>query len=663
MVFITVGKDVFCQSVFRETALEWGIEHYHHGAISGTTSKTMGGGVAIFDFNNDGFEDIYLTGGLHRDELFKNNGNRTFTPVGQFSGFAITSDYATMSVTAGDINNDGLKDLFVGTERGKGSLFFINNGDNTFSEISEQANISTSDWAMGATFGDFNLDGYIDIYVLNYIQEERLSEDDNGLVNGFDHDCYPNKLYLNNGDLTFTEVGNVSSTNNAGCGLAIAATDLNNDQIPDLYMANDFGEWIIPNTCLINNYPDQQFTDLSTVTGLNAAIYGMGIAVGDYNRDGFLDYYVSNLGSNVLYRNERDGTYNDKAEVAGVLNTYSGERFATSWGTAFFDYDLDGFEDLFVSNGHVPAAGFIGTALEDPNKLYKNRGDGTFEDVSVIEGLDDPKIGRGMAVGDLDNDGDPDLVVAVVDVKDNSSNVLVYENMQETGNRWLKVMVKGKEANYDGYGAKVKAYHDGIVWLHEIDGGSSHVSHNSSIAHFGLGNVETIDSLIVIWPGGETQKFGPVNTDQTVVIEESANQYLVAGCMNALAGNFEANATFDWGCFFPVEGCLDQESPNFSIEANVESGDCIGVITAVKDSRMNELTIYPNPMTDFVYIELPETFNSVYNLQLLDLSGKTLREVSFKRKYELKKESLKSGIYLIRISTKNQVITRKVIIK
>ena len=457
------------QGNFRQTAIPWGVEHHHRVKIE----EMMGGGVCIFDFNNDGF-----------------------------------------------------KDLFVGTGRGQENLLFLNNGDNTFTDIGQDAGFVKNEWTMGATFGDFNLDGYLDIYVLNYIQKERLLVNEKGEINGFGHDCYPNNLYINNGDLTFTEVGDMSNTNNAGCGLAVAVSDLNNDHIPDLYIANDFGEWITPNTCLINNFPEEEFADVSSVTGLDAAIYGMGIAIGDYNRDGYLDYYVSNLGSNVLYRNEGE-VYTNVADASGVLNTYADGRLATSWGTAFFDYDLDGFEDLFVSNGHVPAAGFIGTARNDPNKLYHNRGDGTFEDVSAVEGLDAPEICRGMGMGDLDNDGDLDLVVSVIGVNGDAGNVLVYENRQENNNRWLKVMLKGVQANDHGYGAKVKVYSNNIVWLHEIDGGSSHASHSSSIAHFGLGQVQKIDSLVVIWPGGKKQKFQSLDTNQTLLVQENSLQYLV----------------------------------------------------------------------------------------------------------------------------------------
>ncbi len=649
-----ITQRVAGQQVFKESAEEWGINHYHRGMY--------GGGAAIFDFNNDGFEDIYLTGGLFRDKLYKNNGNKTFTDVTLYSGFAETSRFNTMSVAAGDINNDGYKDLFVGTMRNQKNLLYLNNGDNTFSEISSAAGLERYEWAIGAAFGDFNLDGALDIYVINYVKKESLTYDDHGVVNGFDHDCFPNQLFINNDDLTFTEWAS-DGVKNAGCGLAVTATDINDDHAPDIYVANDFGTWITPNTCLQNNYPDSSFTDVSTESGLNAAIFGMGIAVGDCNRDGLLDYYVSNLGSNVLFQNDGGGHFTDIAAEAGVLNTHAGEKFATSWGTAFFDYDLDGFEDLFVSNGFVPAAGFISTSQEDPNQLYRNLGDGTFADIAPEEGIDDLRISRGMAIGDLDNDGDQDMIVTIVGESDDVGSVLVYENQTDSNNRWVKVSLIGTQSNHFGYGSKILAISDGIKWIHEVDGGSSHASHNSSIAHFGVGNVEVLDSLHVIWPGGYRQTFSDVRTNQMIVIEEDQDHYFIAGCTAQNFDNYDPSANYEYGCYKEITGCLDQLSSHFDINANVAAEDCDEPLST--NFADNNIVVSPNPALNTFTITLPDPGLTFYTLRLLDLSGTILMHYTISSAtFAIERGSISSGIYLIQVIHDGELLaTGKVILE
>ena len=628
---LTITFLCYGQSSFTETAISWGIEHRAHGI--------MGGGVAIFDYNNDGFQDIYLTGGHLRDELFRNNGNKTFTKITRYAGLHLTSYYNTTAVVNGDINNDGFSDIFVSTDSGEKCLLFLNKKDGTFLEIGSSAGITGTQWAMAATFGDFNLDGFLDIYITNYIQSHKSIVDENGEVIGFDHSCYPDKLFINSGDLTFRESSDINDSN--GCGLAVASTDINNDNSPDIYVANDFGEWVKPNMAYLNKYPEPGFINAGDSFNIDAGIYGMGIAVGDYNRDGLLDYYVTNLGSNILYKNLAIGTFHNDAESAGVLNTYNGEKLATSWGTAFFDYNLDGFEDLFIANGYIPTAEFIGNSKLDPNKLYRNLGNGTFEDVSMLEDVADTKIGRGMATGDLDNDGDIDFVVATIGMDDDAGNVLVYENTTDNENSWLKVTVEGTEANRDGYGAKIKLYADHIVWVQEIDGGSSHGSHHSKIAHFGLGDVLTLDSMVIIWPGGKKQKFLNIESGQHLMIQEDSHQLFIVGCTDIAAENYNTDADYDRGCFIAVEGCMEENSPYFDPEANVQTIACGEMITA--SNELNEEGIVISQDQTYLYI----TASQYSNFQLIDLTGKIVYTANLSDNYMLNKSQLPSGIYIM----------------
>lgn len=642
------------QIQLQEVAEEWGIDHYHRGL--------MGGGIAIFDFNNDGFQDMYLTGGRFKDRLYKNNGNGTFLDIASFAGLDTTIFYNTMSVVTGDINNDGHRDIFVGTDQLRHHLLFLNNGDGTFEEISQEAGINVLEWGMGGVFADFNRDRLLDLYIVNYVQQQQALLGENGEVEGFDHSCYRNRLYLNNGDLTFSDATEASRTGDIGCGLAAVATDLNNDHQPDLFVANDFGEWVSPNAGMINEFPDTAFSNRSVELHIDAPIYGMGIAEGDYNRDGYMDYYVSNLGRNILHTGGPDNVYTDNATPAGVENTLATEGFATSWGIAFVDLNHDGYDELAVSNGDIPAARFIANDLEDPNKLYLNNGDGTFDDISATIGFDNTQRGRGLAVGDLDNDGDQDIVVAIVAENDDSGRLLLYENQLDNDDQWLKVMLKGIHINWDGFGAKVLLYEEGEFWTRELNGGSSHASQHSSVLHFGLGSVEQLDSVVVIWPGGKRQSIVDVNANGLIKITEDQEGYQIAGCTNVEASNFDPNATYNYGCFVVALGCMDPSSASFDLNANLDNGDCTveEVVTALEDVHDTWL-VYPNPMTSATLIK--SNSPSPSHMELMDLSGRTLRETTILGAYQLDRIGLPSGIYILRLSSMGKSTTKKLLIR
>ena len=651
-------SDAIGQGTFKEVAIEWGVEHYHHNL----NYIGVGGGVAIFDYNNDGYQDLYFTGGNFQDELFKNNGNRSFTPVGLYAGIGITKYYNTKSVTTGDINNDGYRDLFLSTEGGLRNLLFLNNGDGTFTEIGGQYD---DFWSTGGVFGDFNLDGYLDLYVIRYIESGKAIVDEESNVIGFDQTCYANNLYLNNGDLTFAKQDS-SGTEDEGCGLAVVATDIDNDYIPDIYIANDFGEWVLPNGCYINNYPEATFNNESEALNLDARVYGMGIAVGDYNQDGLLDYYVTNIGSNKLFENQGNGSFTDVANSSDVQNTYANDKFTSSWGTAFFDYDHDGYEDLFVANGFLQAAPIIGNALEQPNVLYRNLGNGMFEDVTMLETISDSNIAKGMAVGDLDNDGDLEVIVTAAGDNELTGNVLIYENQSESANHWLQVLLSGTYSNRDGIGATVKAYSNGAIWIHEVEGGSSHASQNSTIAHFGLGEVTVLDSLVVTWPGGKHQKFEMVDTDHLIYIEEDASSFYIAGCTDQTATNYDPTAEFNYGCFHEVPGCLDQEAINFDVNANVESGDCIyeqiEVPLGIDDDK--EPGIFPNPIMHEATIQLSNRDGIEFRVRLFSITGKMIfSKVSRNSTFKFQRGDLPSGIYLLNISGPDHNKSIRLVIK
>ena len=498
---------------FEEVSRDSGIEHYC------LDSHRICGGAAFFDYDNDGDLDLYLVGGLKSDRLYRNRGDGKFDDVSEEAGLGFTDGIVTVGVVTGDIDNDGYREIFVTTGEDERNLLLKNDGQGTFTDIAESAGITQAVWSAGATFGDYNLDGLLDLYVGNYARYHALPYDQN-LDGGIE-----NVLYKNNGDNTFEEVGVATGVNDPdGATLGVMFTDFDGDQDPDLYVANDFGYFYAPNTFLRNEYPEDVFTDIGNAAAVDTAINAMGLAVGDYDEDGDLDYYVTNIKGNSLFENLGDGF----AEVATfkAVNIH----FSTSWGTAFVDYDNDTYLDLIVANGRVMPS----YNLHDPdhvqrlmkphaNVLFHNNGSGSFADVSVREGFADTTRCRGLAYADYDNDGDLDFAVVALTPNEKEVRSLLYRNQKGAAKNWLKVSLQGTASNRDGIGSRVRVVADGRSWIREIDGGTSYVSQHSSIAHFGLGDIAAVDSVIVMWPGGNREAFADIEANQTLHIVENTS--------------------------------------------------------------------------------------------------------------------------------------------
>ncbi len=402
------------------------------------------------------------------------------------------------------------------------SLLYLNNGDETFTDISVAAGIQDSAWGSSASFGDYNKDGWLDIYVAHYIEETGASTDSTGFIT-FSHIGYSNSLFLNNGDLTFTDVAGITNVVDTGTTLASTFTDYDNDGDVDIYVANDFGFDLTKNGLYQNQYPNDSFTNLATATNSNLGIFSMGIAVGDYDENGTLDYYITNIGRNVLLQNQSNFSFLDVATSAGVENQFVDTLNTTSWGTGFFDYDNDTYLDLFVSNGYIETAPQFATHPYDPNKLYRNNNaDGTFTDLQSTAGIGDTTIGRGSAFADYDNDGDLDLLQGVLeeDTVNTSTHALLYQNNGSNTGNWLKIKLNGTISNKDAFGARIELKVDNRTFLREVGGGSSHASQNTSIAHFGMGTYTQADSIIIYWPMGDTSIITNINTNQYIEITE-----------------------------------------------------------------------------------------------------------------------------------------------
>lgn len=500
----------------------------------------MGGGAAFFDMDNDGDDDIWITGGLKTDALYRNNGDGTFTNIAFTAGLGATNSIVTTGVVTGDLDNDGFRDVLVLSHRGHRLLLFKNNGDATFTEVA----LNTGENGVGsliaqnfaATMGDINQDGYLDIYVGNYIKNVQLIEDATGAVVGFDHDCFHNWLFLNNGSLpngeaswTFTEVGQTYGVNDKGCALATTFTDIDLDADADLLVVNDFGEWLLPNALYQNNMTSDSLLNVSPQTGMDVGIYGMGIAVGDYDQDEDLDYYMTNLGRNVLLENQGNQHFIDKTNETHTEDTYVDSLLATGWGTAFLDVDNDSDLDLFVANGRVPAAVFIANSEENYNRLFLNNGNDIgsgfkFSEAALEAGLADGGRARGFLYSDYDLDGDLDILVINTNrqaTPDSIQQVLLFRNDTGNENNYLQVKLEGITTSRDAYGANIKIVLGEKTWVHDYNGGfGSHASQHTSVAHFGLGAAETVDSLMVTWPGGVQHHFTDISANQLMHIVE-----------------------------------------------------------------------------------------------------------------------------------------------
>lgn len=505
---------------FTDVTKDSGIDHQYE-----VYEGTFGGGVTVFDFNIDGFEDLYITSGIKDDKLYLNNGDGTFKNVFEGSGLEVTSKYVTQGVVSADVNRDGFRDLFITTitttdgkniiPRAK-NLLFLNNGDSTFKDVTNEYGLEDlNSFSTGPSFGDIDADGYPDLFVGNYFQEftGKLGIIKDATIVSANQTA---KSYLlkNEGGKSFENVYDDYGLGHKGFGFGGVFTDFDNDQDQDLLVNQDFGYKAVPNFLYQNEYPNEHFEDASKQTEMDLKINAMGAAVGDYNGDGWMDYYITNIKFNMLMENQGNGRpFEDKAKELGTYN------LAISWGANFADFDHDQDLDLFVSNGDLnPNCTPIGN-------FYFDNNDNTYIEKGRELAINDYGIGRGSVIFDMDNDGDMDLLVVnqkPILTYPIASTTRLFRNDIATGN-WLKVALKGVQAESNGIGSRVTVIANGKRLIREIDGGgSSHLSQNSVIAHFGLGVNTKIDSVIVDWTGGNTQVLTNVDTNQQLQIKEIA---------------------------------------------------------------------------------------------------------------------------------------------
>jgi enediyne biosynthesis protein E4 len=508
--------------------------------------ETTGCGVAFYDYDHDDWLDIFLVNGWRLEgfpqgsepisHLFKNNRDGTFTDVTAKAGL-IHSGWG-QGVCVGDYDNDGFDDLFV-TYFGKNVLYH-NNGDGTFTDVSEKAGVSTNGkrWNTGCAFVDYDRDGRLDLFVANYIDLDLatapLPESGPCSYKGVMVACGPpglnggkNILFHNNGDGTFTDVSERAGIlqANGTFGLGVLTLDFNNDGWPDIYVANDSTA-----SALYENKKNGTFSDSAMEAGCALSAdgkpqAGMGVSAADYDLDGNLDIVKTNFAGDTpsLYHNLGNGTFEDATFPAGLGK----HTQFLGWGCGFFDMDNDGWPDILICNGHVyPEVEQLRTEAGYPQQkvLYRNLRNGHFEEVTLQAGpgITQPVASRGAAFGDYDNDGDLDVVVNTVN---DFPQLLRCDS--RLANNWLNVKTIGTKSNRSGIGARLRCvtHPPGESKPHaqidEVRSGGSYISQNDLRVHFGIGKAEKVDTLEIRWPSGTLDTLKDVKPNQLIVVKES----------------------------------------------------------------------------------------------------------------------------------------------
>jgi hypothetical protein len=506
---------------------------YRNGEEFGHFSilESLGGGVGLFDYDNDGDMDLICPAGGGFDDtgqltslpigLFRNEGQWKFLATANV-GNVQSSRFYSHGAAVADTNNDGFADVLI---TGFGGLqFFENNGDGTFTETAIEAGLTDNLWSSSAAFGDLNHDGNSDLYVAHYVD---WSPENNpvcdGPTPGTREVCSPRRfnplpdiLYLSNGDGTFRDATTDAGLMSDGKGLAVQIADVNLDGQSDIYVAND----TVPNFLYRGN-GTLPLEDVSNKSGASLSDSGtpdgsMGVDVGDFNLDGLPDIWVANYEreSFALYRNEGNFFFQHISRSTGVTAVGG---LAVGWGSVFFDFDSDGDEDVFVSNGHVIRYPRNAPLRQNP-LLFQNEGGLRFVNVAPQAGpfLESPQMGRGVASGDLDNDGDVDLVISRI-----NETVALLSNESEL-NRSLIVQLIGTQSNRDATGAwlTVRTTPESPVMTRQIKGGGSYASSSDRRQFFGIGQSSTVSELTVHWPCGAVETFQDLQTQSIVVLKE-----------------------------------------------------------------------------------------------------------------------------------------------
>lgn len=595
ILFVLLSVLSFLSAISQPVLTDVGsVSGVSHHAVMGDLDMPAQGGAAWFDYDNDGWYDLYVTGGSVSDVLYRNNGNGTFTDKTNEAGLSVIQGVNTNGVTTGDYNNDGWNDLFVTTFLPSDNYLFLNNGDGSFTHQVVWAGQNDTANSFSATFGDLNMDGWLDLFVCNWSHYMDVT------ISGFNltMDAEANYYYENNGDGSFTEKAHLLGIDDTlGCALGVIVTDYDNDHDPDLFVSNDFGFFHgnTPNRMFRNEGSAIPFTEVSASIGLDIGMNGMGVARTDVNGDGTFDYYITNILDDKLMISSLTG-YEDGLMNAGLhndsvwLQNLGSRHWKVGWGVGFLDIDNDMDEDLMIANGSL-SYNYPYPAL-DSNKLFLNDGFGNFTDISFETGIADTYVSRALAYCDYDKDGDLDVFIGITDEVGGNRTSFLYRNDSPPQN-WLQVKATGVQNNRNGIGAKVVIYLNGQSYMREIGGESSFNSQHWQVAHFGLASNSLVDSLDVIWYGGGLDRYYNVSANQMIEV---------------------------------IEGQ--------------------GLITETGLRGVEEIEVYPNPATDILSVRGP----FIERIELMDVRGKVVLSQTPNSDFiQIDISDFPSGNYLLRI--------------
>ncbi len=512
MFYLFIGLRSSAQ-LFTEVSRDVGITFEYEGL----DGQEVGAGVTVLDVNNDGWDDIFQAGGIFPSKLWLNN-KGVFIDVTEKFGVNLIDTLFVQGAYAGDFDNDGYEDLFIANmaipaHRGDNSppILLKNVKGKRFVPVLQES-FSELGHYPGASWGDINNDGYIDLFVINYVKEMENGFDSLGKPNTYLPQCLPNQLFLNDRGESFKNIAAEMKLTDEGCGLAACFTDFDNDNDVDLILLNDFGQFNhLGNRIYRNDYPELSFTDVSNKLGFYDEFYGMGVGPGDINNDGVLDYYLTNIGRNRIFINSID-TMTEIARFLGIDLTYSIDPvIGTSWTGIFFDVDNDCDQDLYVAKGYLES--LENNAIKDENALFLNDAAGQFTDASESAGLNDSLIHRGAAFLDFDHDGDLDIVSGVIksrrsEFAKTDQKIKLYRNNLENENNWIGFKLVGSgNVNRSCIGCSITiSDQSGGLQIKEVDGGSGHSSQSTKFLYFGLGKSSLAENIIIQWLGNGEMK-------------------------------------------------------------------------------------------------------------------------------------------------------------